>query len=297
MRASFHHLLLMIPVMSIATDISGQPGVSGYDSVIFIKPKPKVDLYNFFDNGEREIQLWGKKPELIHDRVKYTLNNAGSGLLTVLTGIGFGSGTDITWKFEGTIKCNDSLPDWRVILFCEGYREKTRERVKNDDGSWSVETQETNVHYWNKDANGIIIEGTDTIGYFLLNMDPRRDTLFKPWSTDIFSSKEAPRNFKSENKWSISRPPDPNIDYATIGTFRNNNFILIRNSKDRQAWIFIDNVLTSMFQSEMKYLPNGKKNIFLSYLLSDKNILPADKRDQFRLAMMNRFLNNTITLK
>jgi hypothetical protein len=296
MRTSLQYSLLMISVMSIAPCISGQSGVSDFDSVIFIKPRPSIDLYNFFDNGDKEIQLWGNKPELMQNRKNPGLRDAGNGVLTAITGIGLNVRTELTWKFEGTIKCNDSLPDWRIILLCDGYQEKTRERVKNDEGSWSVYTQVDDVHFWNLNAIGIILEGTDTIGFFVINMDPRKDTLLKPWSADVFLKKDAPQNFSSKNKWANPGMPETHIDYSITGILRSKNFTLIRNGRDKQAWIYIETVLISKFQPDRKYQLSGKKSPVLSYLLLDKNIVPADKCDMARLAVMNRFLNNTITI-
>jgi len=170
--------------------------------------------------------------------------------------------------------------------------QKDRERVKDSDGSWSVETNETNVYYWEKNASGVIIERQDTVGYFLIKMNPGADSLLKTWSEYILPEKEANHNDMSKINLSVSWKPVSGNDYGIVGRFRNNDFFIIRNGIDRKAWISIDNILRCKFQSDLDYPGISKKYRVMPYLLINNNIPGQDRRDLFRLAILSCFLNN-----
>ena len=74
---------------------------------------------------------------------------------------------------------------WGLILFCEGHLEKDRERVKNEDGSWSSVTGTTGSLYWDRNATGIILENRDTISSFLIITAPWTYPLLKKWAPAI----------------------------------------------------------------------------------------------------------------
>jgi hypothetical protein len=296
MKTNWNLAFLLISGLLFVRHVSGQPVESGADSVAILQPKAEKNLFRFMENGAKEIQFNNKSPLLVQKQKNPGLSNAGNAVLTGLTGVGFNSVSGENWEMDGTIKCNDTLPDWRVRLFCEGYQTKERERVTNEDGSWSVHTEKNNVYNWYKNATGIIMEGKDTIGLFLIIMNPREDTLLKLWSPDIFLRKESPQNFKSKTKWLIVRLPPPSNDFATYGIFRGKSFILIKNGRDRKAWIVIDNVLSSSYHSDLNNPAAGKNNFLLSNLFINKIILAEDRRDLFRLAMMSQFINNSLSV-
>jgi hypothetical protein len=297
MRTTLHQIILLIAVMLLVQNLPGQTGKSSYDSVLIIKPKEYKNFYKFSDGGAKEIQFTNKNPKLVKNRPNSGLRDFGNGTLTALTGLGFNSEADGIWEVEGTIKCNDTLPDWNVRLFCEGYQTEDRERVKNDDGSWSVDTKESNFYNWDNNANGLLMEGIDTIGFFIISMNPREDTLLKPLSENIFGPQETPQNFNSKNHNFFRGMPAPFMEYATFGKFRGKNLAMIRNSTDHKVWIYMDNFLTGMFRSDLKNSASNKKNSQLSYLFINSNILSPDRRDLFRLAIMSRFLQNSFLLK
>jgi hypothetical protein len=296
MRTTLHQIILLIAVMLLVQNLPGQTGKSFYDSVLIIKPKEYKNIYKFTDSGAKEIQFSNKNPKLVK-KSPTGMRDLGDRTWTALTGIRSNSETDGFWEVEGTIKCNDTLPDWSVKLFCEGYQTEDRERVKNDDGSWSVDTKETNFYYWDKNANGLLMEGTDTIGIFMIIMNPREDTLLKHLSANIFEQQETPQNFNSKNHRFFRGMPAPYIEYATFGNFRGKNLVMIRNSSDRKVWIYMDDLLTCMFQSDIKNSAVNRKNSQFAYLFINSNIPSADRRNQFRLAIMSRFLLNSFLLK
>ena len=291
LRTSCLITIILIGIL-IATPICGQIQMEGLDSVPMFKPNVNRGLYRFEEYGVKEIQILNNHIELVRYRPKPNafIRDIGNGALTTLTGIPFGSTTDANWKVSGTVQCNDTLSDWTINMFCEGYVQTDRERVK-DGGSWTVETNETNVYNWEKNASGLIIESQDTIGYFLIIMNPREDTLLKKWSDYILPEKVDNDNGKSKIKLTVSWRPVPGNDYGIIGKFRNKDFFIIRNGTDRKAWISIDNVLRCKFQSDLDYPGLSKKYRIKPYLLINNNIQGQDRRDLFRLAILSCFLN------
>lgn len=292
MNNIFNKVFHLLAVMLFVPFIPGQSQIVARDSVAITKPEINKSLYIFKDNGSKEIQIGKNKVELVRYRANPLIREFGNGALTALTGIGFSSSSDATWKISGIIQCNDTLNDWEINLFCEGYVQTDRERVKNDDGSWSVETSETNVFLWDKNASGIIIEHIDTVGFFKIIMNPREDTLLKTWSADILSPRPTDNGAKSKLKVSVSWRPSPGIDYGVIGKFRNKDFFMIRNGTDRKVWISIDNTLRCIFRSDLDYRGLSKKYRIMPYVLINNNIPGQDRRDLFRLSIAGCFLNN-----
>lgn len=290
MKNNFQLILILLSVALFAPFVHGQNMLAGLDSVPMLKPKFTRSLYTFEENGLKEIQIIDNNIEFIRYKPNAFLRDAGNGALTAITGIGFSSTTDGNWKISGTVQCNDSASDWKINLFCEGYIEKNRERIKDDDGSWTVETTKTNIYYWEKNASGLIIEDQDTVGYFVIVMNPREDTLMKSWSDYILPEKEV--NDIPKSKIVVSWKPAPGNDYGIVGRFRDKDFFIIRNGTDRVAWISIQNILRCKFQSGMDNPGIAKKYRIMPYILINNSIPGQERRDLFRLALLSTFLNN-----
>lgn len=296
MKPAMSQLLLLVTGMLFVPNVRGQISMSEFDSVAIHKPKVSKNLYQFFDRSAKEIQFWNDNPKLIKNTANPGLRNEGNGALTVLTGVGFNSADDGNWCISGRIKCNDSLPDWNVLLMCQGYQQIYRERVRNDEGSWSVQTKETNVYYWEQNATGLLIEGNDTIGSFIIRMNPRADTLLELWSGNIFTANKADQDIYPKNKGLYKGMRSPYKDFATIGIFRGKRLTVIRNGSDLKVWIYTDNVLTCMFRPDQKDPGITKKNNLLSYILINENTAIQERRDLFRLTLVSRFLSNSLNL-
>ena len=297
MKAILRLSVLLVSIIFNASAISGQIIMPDYDSIAVNKPEIGIPLYKFYYNGNQEIQHGKIMSELVHYKTNPVFKDIGNGILTALTGIGFSTTTDVNWKVSGAISCNDMRPDWTVNLFCEGYIEKNRERIVNEDGSRSVETDEMNIFYWEKNASGILIEGNDTIGFFSIIMSPCENKLLESWCPSMFPENQTVKNNKPKIKFDVSWRPSPGADYGIIGKFRDRDFILLRNGISRKAWIIIDNTPISMFQSDLNYPGISKKFRIQPYFLIDPNISAQDRSDIFRLAMVSKILNNSLDSK
>jgi hypothetical protein len=249
------------------------------------------NLYQFFDRGAKEIQYGDLQNTFFQYKADPTLRKIGDGVMTLITGIGFNSITDGYWEISGTVKCNDSLPDWNVHMYCEGYVETERQRVPDEDGFSSVSTNHTSVYNWSANSSGILIEGNDTIGFFRIIMNPREDSLIKFFAADIIPHQQLHKksNTAIRSDFAIKTPVE--IDFGISGIFREKNFFIISDGTDRKTWIFQENELISMFQ---EYRSISRKYKIMPYLLINKNIPGPDRNDQVRIAVMCRCLNTVL---
>ena len=243
------------------------------------------NLYQLDDSGSREIQYGDLRSTFIQNKADPELRNIADGALTLVTGIGFGSTDEGRFEVSGKINCNDSLPVWNVLLFCEGYKETNRERV-NDGNSTSVETSETYIHLWDKNATGVLIEGMDTIGVFRIIMNPREDSLLKSFSDDLLPPQPAKKSITISSSLSVKTPVE--TDFGISGKFGGNDFFVISDGTDRKTWTFINNEFMSVFQ---EYRSLGRKLQIMPYILINKNVPVPDRRDLIRIAIMSRCLN------
>ena len=285
MRTHIYRIFLFTVGTLFAPYISGQICLTEMDSITISKPKIKENLYRFFDSVNKEIQFGPMKAESVPYKTNVKFYDFAKSVITTLAGFGSSSSTEVNWKISGNIKCNDALPDWTVSLFCEGFIREERV-VVSDNGSRSAETNETNWYTWDKDAAGILTENYDTIGLFSIIMNPREDTLIKSYSSDIFPRLKD-QNSGLKIKWSASWKPKDGADYAIIGRFREQDFIIIRNGTDRKAYIYLSNSLICLFQSGLDFPGIARKYRIMPYLLINKNVSEIDKRDLFRLAMVS----------
>ena len=290
-------LFCLIDAILFAPCITGQTSGARFDSVLIFKQNRYQNLYQFNDSGAREIQYSLNQPkEAKFVNAGHILGDAGNGILTVLTSINFASTRDLNWKVNGAIKCNDALPDWDVSLFCEGHLEKDRQRVKNDDGSLTVETENTRDLYWKKNATGVIIESIDTIGSFLIIMNPWTSPLLKQWSAGILSEPELQVKTASKNKYYKESISYSDISYGIYGVFRMKKFAIISNGAARKTWFYTDNNLSCIFRPDMDDSPISNKDRIQPYLLINEDISHPLRCDFFRLAIMSRYLSRTLKL-
>jgi hypothetical protein len=295
MRVSFYKVFLLLTGLFFAAHLQGQTETTVLDSVPVVKPKMRRPLYIFSNNGPKEISVRDIPAEFIKDPSTPRLNGWGSALFTSLIGLGSSSTTDGYWKVSGDITCNDTLPEWSVNLFCGGYLKKERERVRNDDGSTSLETNMTNVYNWDKNAFGVIMESADTIGSFQIFRNLPEDEFLNKWSSFIFREQSSKQNFNSKNDLFSLPNLLTGLDYEISGKFRDKNFVIIQNGIDRKIWIFWDDSLAGMFQGDFDYTYITKKKRNFPYFLINKEIPLLDRRDLFRLAIMGRFMNNYLS--
>ncbi|MDP4222373.1 MAG: hypothetical protein Q8868_03580 [Bacteroidota bacterium] len=286
------YCLILLTIVFCAGNSDGQVVLSGFDSVAFSLPGINRVSYQFFDNGNMKIQYRDAKTELVNYKSNPRWRDAGNGILTAITGFGFTTSTDVNWKISGTIECNDSLPDWTLNLFCPGNVRKERERVKNDDGSWSVEHNVFNEFYWDKDANGVLIENNDTIGFFSIVLNPRENEFFKSFPDEVFTHRDT--TGKKKFRISVSWKPSPGIDFGIIGTIHGKNFVQIGDGTRRKLWIYSGDMLGGMLQMDINSLGIAKKYRIQPYMLINRDLTAQNRNELIRLAVVGRILNLSV---
>jgi hypothetical protein len=270
--------------------ISAQGGNTGYDTVRIQKPeKGDRNQYVFVYEGSRQIGLNMVNPVLITPEKKKGLKNFGSGLFTLMTGINSNTSTDGLWNFKGSLNYNSSEPSWNLDIYCSGYSEKQRERTRNSDGSSSVETNVTNVYKWEKGATGIIVAGADTAGYFRISMDPANDSVMKSLAENVFAEDKGAKTNKP--KFSASWIPSPVADFGIEGQVNNQKFIMIRNGISRKVWIWENEKLLCIFQSDITEKGIAKKYRIQPYFLIARGLKGEELDDIFRLAWVSRMVS------
>jgi hypothetical protein len=290
MKITFKRIILLFSSIVIVSQINGQSETGGLDSVPISKPKAGKALYKFMEDKVTEIELHKKNDKVMEYESNPALRDLGNRTLTSLTGLGFNSKTDVNWKISGSVQCNGTPDEWTFDLFCKGFLQKERERVTNYDGSRSVETNEIHGFNWEKDSRGVILENNDTIGFFLIVMNPREDSLLKASSDYIL-----PQHFHDADtklKFSTSFSPSIDRDYGISGKFRGRDFFIISNGTDHKAWISLDNILRCKFYSGLNFPGISKKFRTMPYLLINNNIADKDRLDLYKLSILSCFLNN-----
>jgi len=202
--------------------------------------------------------------------------NILGGLATIATGIGFGSTKEVDWYMASTIRTSNPKLDWIFDVYCPGYVEKERTRVKNDDGSYSVETNYVNRFSWEKGAIGFIIEAGDTVGWHYVYRYPRTDTAAQKWSQIVYKG----------------NPEHTAINYrefALIGQFAGKESGILFNSEDNRIYIFNGNTLSGIYQCqkppEFKLSKKKRKPFAQPYLLLNHSLTAWERMDVLRLAM------------
>lgn len=272
---------------------SAQTAISDFDTVVWVKMGGFADRYRFAYPTEREIKLQEKPADLVTYKALPVLGNIANTALTAITGIGFVSSSEVNWKLSAVIKCDDDLPDWNIDLFCEGELEKDRERVRNDDGSWSAETVKTATYFWERNSTGIIIEGNDTIGYFSITPDPEKDSTLNTYTKYFFVPSKKVSEKKSGLLTRIIDQYSPNRDYGITGIFRGRSFTMISDGSEYMAWgVLDDHYSFKHLFDEGDSFTKSKERVNPRVLISrDTDTTSGD--DFFRLAMTNLFLTNT----
>ncbi|MFH1049415.1 MAG: hypothetical protein V1779_00630 [bacterium] len=261
-----------------------------YDSIPINKPRALKSLYQINHPKLNQISLKEKAPKEAFKAPNKFLGNFSGGAVTLLTGITTSSSTESIWMKEDELVANNTEFNWNVQLYFPGMFEKTRERVKNDDGSTSLSTEKGIYVDWRNGADGIIFEKSDTIGRFALKTNFTSEKEIQNWLSRI----------DSESRVGIAKPysygniPE-DYNFAITGILRNQNFSIISSGKTFRSVIFIENKPIAIFQSDPNQIVLGKKNKPAVYLLSNK---PAtiDQTDLFRLSMLSRLVSKTIAV-
>jgi hypothetical protein len=285
------NILGTIFFMLIMNVLIAQPSTRGFDSIQLVKPKKSQALYTPDHTVIRELRFKRLKLKRNPANVGQILGETGTTLLTLFTSIGSGHSRKVNWLQTGEINTNDKSLDWEVQLYCQGELAKSKERVKNDDGSFSISTDKSAKLFWEKGGSGIIIEKNDTIARFLVTLSAQTDSIFfhhfKSFQLDTVSLSPPFRYFTDARA----------SDYALKGNFRANDFEIIFDSDNWKAWIYQDNELIGMYQSDNdanRKRTNIPNNSVVPLLLYNKS-REAGLQDLIRISILSRLVNDMVS--
>ena len=238
------------------------------------------------------IELKWKSPK----RSSYTPNEAaGDATRKLLTGIfrsGVNTSEDLTWELRQEIQTNAEELDWKLSIYCAGQLEKTSEKIKNRDGSKSVNTEKMAHLYWDRGASAILLDKNDTIGQFVVTVD-RYDSMFR--KVGELLPETALRKTKSR-RW---QPEPAGVDYVLTGNFRGQPLHIFFNATDLKAWIYTNEKLQGIFQSDIIYVDTPplfgpKPEATPVYLLYPNATTTIELTDCIRLAALSRLVATSV---
>ncbi len=275
-------LYLVVLLSFLTTSLSGQKILMEFDSLPMQNRRFNKDVYIFNYEALKEISINSKTPKSVIPPKKNFWGNLALGSLTLLSGIITESNDETLWMSQCELSANDKNNNWQVDLFFPGTYVKSRERIKNDDGSWSVDTDRGLYVDWNNGAYGLIIEKSDTIGAFSLATISGADKESQRWLTMI----------NSDGKWvhSIIKKYEPlkmNYDFVVSGIVRGKNFLLITSGSNYRSLVVIENKPVAVFQNAPNFIILRKKDRIYPYLLSETMLNDIEMTDLIRLVMFN----------
>jgi hypothetical protein len=286
-KLSFLFILSLFVVNTFAQKI-----LTDYDSIVIPGPKFFTEVYKLDDSRLKQIKIVTRAPESVTGKQKNFWGNLAGGLFTLTTGISTSSSDEDIWVTEDRLEAGNDGYSWGIHLFFPGEFSKVRNRVENDDGSKSTETEKSVSVNWDNGANGLIMENGDTIGRFSLSTDFQSDGEGRRWIQRIEDESGWVRE-----KLKKSEPGGMYDDYVVFGNLRGKNFDVITCGNLHKSVIFIDDKVVAVFQGPPVVSILGKKNKITPYLLLDKSFEDSGKIDVFRLALLNRLIDKRVSVE
>lgn len=281
-------LAILLPVLSLAQNSGNLK-----DSLPILKPKKSGRHYVVNYASIREVRLGYDRPhkhpfpggKTLSDSLNYTGPSFEAGLLRLNTI------RARTFLLRGRLDCSNPGLDWEIALYSEGLVDKTWNRERQEDGSFSLSTDKSIVLFWDKGAGGMIVEKGDTIGRFYITMNPRSDENLTRFSGEVYAhetSRLIPGNIKQGYPEGLHAPM---TEFGLYGILRNQHFALLTNGVSLKSFIYSGSELVGIFQSDIDFQPMLKKADRLQpFLQYDGTTSIAFQNDLIRLALMSRLL-------
>ncbi len=155
-------LAIIVCLICASASASAQP----MESIEFAKARVSSGRYELNRFGIEKIKIRDKAPSPATDDGISGGEKFLLGALTLFTGVGTGSSSELLVRLDNRVKLTGVNKKIGFQVLVNGYYEKDRERVRDEDGSSSIETFENYTLYWDRGADGtIVVEGT-TLGDF-----------------------------------------------------------------------------------------------------------------------------------
>jgi len=271
-------LLCIFHCIISESEIKAQETKGTYDT-IDVYGKGNKRKYTVEGTRIGYIELAGYNPAVVHKLAKFGGDLLGESL-TSLTGIGFGGTRDVEFVYPGHLNTLTPGFDWQMNVYCDGSITTERNRVKNSDGSHSVQTTEQRNIYWGRGPKGIILEKGDTIGRFQVicysNSEPKADEYIS-----LVTQKERENGFDVYN---------PVWKYVLYGEFRGNDCAILFNSAENIIYYIEDSDLKGIMLTDAYSTRHRRKDRIEIKLLAEEYTDANQKNDILRMAMLGQFL-------
>ncbi len=254
--------------------------ISNYDSVPVGKPKAMKSLYQLDHPQLREIKLVNNNPRSETKMPKKFWS--GEGAFTLLTGLQTSDSEAMIWIMDNALSITSAEYSWQVPLYCPGEYSKNRERVKNEDGSRSVETNETISLDWDMGSSGLIVEQRDTLGAFIVIKNPIEDSLSKVWLSTLL--KNGSKLIQRLKRYDGGFPKN---SFLVRGELNGRYFSMVTSGNHYQTVLIVDGIPVAFYQREPDFIILGKKDKLYPYILIAKDERDRDRMDIIRLALLN----------
>lgn len=286
-----YRLFLSFALLFWTGSAGAQDQTSRFDTLAIRKPWAGRLVYETDLPQLSKVTLKIKDPKRSAATTGRVAGDAARNLLSGLTGINVSSSHDMRFLIQGILQTNREEDEWRLHLYCPGELEKTSSRTRNADGSKSVQVSKTTQLFWGAGANGYLHSGNDTAGRFRLYMAPLADSMLHAHFKELFAG--AAQTFGHQP---VTTLPD-RLHFAAVGTLRQKPLVVLFESSERVAWIFVDKQLAGVLRSdtdEYEGLFGGNTRNRVSPFLLYRSELP-ELADCLRLAMLSRLLYRTVS--
>jgi hypothetical protein len=278
---AFCLFILLVP----GSLIKAQDTIAAFDTIQLEHTNYYREEYSLSDTLINTIKIQTSPATQVND-VHYTLGgDVLRGIMALTIGISLGGIKNVDWYIASMIRTNNPKLDWILDVYCPGYIDQQKTRVKNGDGSYSVETNYANTFLWQKGAIGFIIEAGDTIGWHYIHREPRTDTALLKWSQPVYKGKQehSAINYR---------------EFALLGKFNGNESCILFNSKDNRIYLFSGNDLSGIYQCQKPppqiTFNKKKRKVAQPYLLVNDKLTEWERMDILRLAMVGVRMKNAI---
>ncbi len=291
--------LLLALLLFICSDVAAQEGAGAFEQLPIQKPRPGRLRYTSELTGFEEVQLKLKDPKRSPNTFSGATGDATRNVLAGLFGGNISTSESMTYLLRGELETDKKASDWQVLLFCPGQLEKTSTRVRNNDGSKSVQTERTTTLFWAEGAYGMLLADKDTLARFNVSTQPMRHAELNKQINGLFD--RAAQQFRNDRSLLLREylTVPRSLHFTATGSFRGKELVLLFDDYERIAWIFLNGALQGVFRAdtddyEGMFVAASARNRVQPYLLCPAGADESVRADCLRLALFGRLLFSAI---
>lgn len=279
-------LLFVLLVLAIS-NAHAQFNRQEFDSFGVRKPREAKLIYEVEHSMFQEISVKFSDPKVDKTAKGSFGGYVGRNFMASLLG-NWSSSRETNLLIPAQLKTEPDGYGWNIDIYLNGELQKHTERVRNSDGSRSTNTTRTVRMYWRDGAWGNIIDRIDTIGAFVLSLDPLHDSAL----ADAYQKVKASEPRKEENRRMVMQFMDiyTERDFGMFGNFKESPFVVLYSWQTNGGYIFMNGRLdavvytddeapnTISFRSRSKRVPPK--------LLMRKGLTQNQQADMIRMALV-----------